>query len=77
MAAESVTILKTEPGSYSEATARFTRASGGLSPGALGLNVGQLAMARISPFEGSCTITVPAFACVCSMAAANSFSAMN
>ena len=34
-------------------------------------------MARISPFEGSCTITVPALEPVCAMAAASSLSAMN
>ena len=43
---------------------------------ALGLNLGQLASARMAPVFGSCTMTVPAGACVFSIAAANSRSAM-
>ena len=76
MAAESVTILKTEPGSYSALAARFIRVSGGLSFAALGLNVGQLATARSSPGVGILHDHRPALAWVSWMACASSFSAM-
>ena len=64
MAADNVTILKTDPGSYSALAARSMRDSGLLSLAAFGLNVGQFATASNSPEFGFSTMTVPAFACV-------------
>ena len=47
-------------GSYAMLTARFIRTSPETSPAELGLNFGQLAMARISPLFGFITTTDPA-----------------
>src|SRR5229473_2950877 len=70
-AAASVMTLNVDPGSYSALTARFMRDSAGASLATLGLKRGQLAIAKISPLFGFITITLPASACVFSIAASN------
>ena len=57
--------LKVEPGSKGSVTARLRQWSAdGTFRKVFGLNVGRIAIARMSPERGSSTTTIAAFACV-------------
>ena len=51
--------LKVDPGSNGSVTARFRHCSAVATWYALGLNVGRIAIARISPVRGSMARTIP------------------
>ena len=61
-AAEAVTTLNVDPGSYRSWTARFRSRSGVEARNAFGLKVGSLASANTSPVRGSSITTAPASA---------------
>src|ERR1043165_8531921 len=76
IAEAAVTILNVDPGSYVSLTPRLVQASRLYFGYSFGLNVGKLAIPKISPVEGDIAIREIPFGRVLAAAAATSFSRM-